>query len=281
MKLDGGRPILFYLILIGSAISIIFVVGCTEERNPQRDGGKLLMRSGYEGMIEDWEAFLSCWEREAMAQLAQEEAPLYFEKIAAERASVSYPPASEADIQAAQERLGVALPPSYRHFLSASNGWLLSQARFNSSSEIGWVPGKEPFLMQMHGSDLSASPEEQVPDKNYYVYWADEQSGQDPVHMRSAYFSRLLSIAEQDGGQYYLLNPEVVFEDGEWEAWMYEPAGGGGALRYRSFAELMRNEYYGAVKQPLYGGFYAEDLLKGTCADLLPAPLPQPPGRLR
>jgi hypothetical protein len=40
----------------------------------------------------------------------------------------------------------------------------------------------------------------------------------------------------------YLLNPQVVSEDGEWDAWFFAnwlP----GATRYRSFAEMILKEY--------------------------------------
>ncbi len=40
----------------------------------------------------------------------------------------------------------------------------------------------------------------------------------------------------------YLLNPQVVTEEGEWEAWFFAnwlP----GAARYRSFQEMMEAEY--------------------------------------
>jgi cell wall assembly regulator SMI1 len=33
------------------------------------------------------------------------------------------PPASDSQISQAEERLGIALPPSYRTFLRVSNGW--------------------------------------------------------------------------------------------------------------------------------------------------------------
>jgi hypothetical protein len=40
----------------------------------------------------------------------------------------------------------------------------------------------------------------------------------------------------------YLLNPSVVFEGGEWEAWVFASVFPG-AIRYRSFWELMKAEY--------------------------------------
>ena len=50
------------------------------------------------------------------------------------------------------------------------------------------------------------------------------------------------------GDGVYLLNPEAVTPDGEWEAWFFAnwvP----GARRYPSFAHLMRDEYLTFVRQ--------------------------------
>lgn len=46
-----------------------------------------------------------------------------------------------------------------------------------------------------------------------------------------------------DASDVYLLNPRVVTPDGEWEAWYFAhwlP----GAVRYRSFWDLMNDEYH-------------------------------------
>ena len=55
-------------------------------------------------------------------------------------------------------------------------------------------------------------------------------------------FGRDLEISDESDSAIYLLNPEVVTAEGEWEAWLFAnwlP----GASRYRSFAELMEAEY--------------------------------------
>ncbi len=279
MRVNSWHNVSVTLTLTAAAVPMGFFFGCTDERGPTTGWGGSEMESGYQGKVADWEAFLSCWEREAMGALAQKEHLLFFEKIAISRGGMGYPPASDIEITSTEGRLGVALPKSYRDFLKASNGWLRSESRFSSVSEIGWVPEKEPFLLELHPPQLAPAPEKEVPDEEYFIYWmqAAWPAGQD--RFRTAYFPDLLSIAEEDGGSYYLLNPKVVFEDGEWEAWMYHPRGGVGVERYRSFAEMMRNEYFGEVKDPGYGGFYTEEQLAGTCAELLPAPLPAPPGR--
>src|SRR5688572_28202671 len=54
---------------------------------------------------------------------------------------LGYPGASDAKIAAAEKRLGTKLPPSYRAFLKASDGWQLislSAFRLFSSQELKW-----------------------------------------------------------------------------------------------------------------------------------------------
>ncbi len=59
-----------------------------------------------------------------------------------------------------------------------------------------------------------------VPDKEYFVY----EDNQTPEY-RNEYLSSLLEIAIGDDGYSYVLNPCVIFPDGEWEAWNYNSEG--------------------------------------------------------
>ena len=59
--------------------------------------------------------------------------------------------------------------------------------------------------------------------------------------MRNEYLRHTLEVSGEGDG-IYLLNPKVITADGEWEAWFFAtwlP----GARRYRSFWELMQDEY--------------------------------------
>ena len=65
---------------------------------------------------------------------------------------------------------------------------------------------------------------------------------QDPITLRVEYLQTALQISDVGDSSIYLLNPQVVTEEGEWEAWFFAnwlP----GAARYRSFQELMKEEY--------------------------------------
>lgn len=80
------------------------------------------------------------------------------------------PPASETEILRTERRLGITLPPSYRSFLSISNGWcpfddlverLLSAEqidRFRSAD-----PGRLALLLQHYRED-------DLPDSEYLDY---------------------------------------------------------------------------------------------------------------
>lgn len=68
----------------------------------------------------------------------------------------------------------------------------------------------------------------------YFSYGDD----QDSVNLRPEYLRTALEISDYGDAAIYMLNPKVVFADGEWEAWMlasWLP----GASRYRSFWELL------------------------------------------
>lgn len=55
-------------------------------------------------------------------------------------------------------------------------------------------------------------------------------------------------LSDRGDAAILLLNPEVVFEDGEWEAW-YFATWLPGAMRFRSFADLMRYEAQSAAER--------------------------------
>jgi len=57
-----------------------------------------------------------------------------------------------------------------------------------------------------------------------------------------------LTISEPGDSAIFLLNPEVVDANGEWEAWFFAnwyP----GAARYRSFWDLMQEELKSLVRE--------------------------------
>jgi hypothetical protein len=96
-----------------------------------------------------------------------------------------------------------------------------------------WFQKLEPQCVEAYtGPQLPSTPT--VSDKKYFVY----DDTQDPAHLRVEYLTTALQISPTGDSAVYLLNPRVVAEDGEWEAWFFAnwlP----GATRYRSFVEMI------------------------------------------
>ncbi|MFJ7197118.1 MULTISPECIES: SMI1/KNR4 family protein [unclassified Streptomyces] len=149
------------------------------------------------------------------------------------------PGATPAELAELEDRLGVGLPPSYREFLHTSNGWLDTTTeirRLLPAREVGWAGDLDPELIE--GPATDGQPYD-IPDEEYLVHGAEQQSWA----IRTEYLSSMLKISHTpEAGDVYLLNPRIVTSDGEWEAWYFAhwlP----GAVRYRSFWDLMNDEY--------------------------------------
>ena len=140
--------------------------------------------------------------------------------------------ATEAEISSAEHRLGVRLPPTYRAFLAQSNGFDHIGSfiyRLYSSAEIDWLRVRNQDWIDAYqiGDDISV--EEHLADP------------ENCVRFRAAYLSSCLQISDIGDSAVALLNPEVVNEEGEWEAWFFAnwlP----GARRYPSFLAYVESE---------------------------------------
>jgi hypothetical protein len=184
----------------------------------------------------NWRDFLTQWSREL---LACEDIAASVESQVGESGWLGYLPAGEAEIAGAEARLGVRLPPSYRAFLATTDGWRAAGFfihRLWPVQEIEWYAARHQDLIDAWMAGASyyglAPP---VPDAEYFVY-DDTQAA-----LRDEYLQTALEISEDTGDGVCLLNPKVVFPDGEWEAWFFAhwiP----GAHRYRSFWDLMQAE---------------------------------------
>jgi HEAT repeats/SMI1 / KNR4 family (SUKH-1) len=178
----------------------------------------------------NWRPFLVRWSSELMAsELAGRVSP------APESPDwLGFAPAEEQELKDLEDRLGMALPPSYRSFLFVTNGWrrtTFAVDRIRPAAEVDWFRVENEQWVDLYpesGSDL--------PDDEYYNY----TDGSAPDH-RADHMKSLVQISDVDDGV-YLINPEAVTPDGEWEAWFFAnwvP----GAVRYPSFAHLMVQEY--------------------------------------
>jgi HEAT repeats/SMI1 / KNR4 family (SUKH-1) len=144
--------------------------------------------------------------------------------------------ASEQQLVAAEERLKIKLPPSYRAFLSASNGW-----RFGSEftpviravEDIRWFRKEHKDWYEAY--QMSTEPL-CVMEKDYFDY-----AKQDCAVFEIKHFAQALCISEIGDDAVVLLNPMVVWPDGEWETWFFSNSSPG-ATRYRSFGDWMSQE---------------------------------------
>ena len=147
-------------------------------------------------------------------------------------ARLGEPGAAEDEIEAAERRLGVRLPPSYRAFLAESNGFYLGSSieRLDGAGELEWFRDSclDWIVAYEIGKDIS--PEEHLRHRTDNTF-----------RFRYAHLRSCLQISEAGDSAVLLLNPEVVDSDEEWEAWFFANWLPGAAI-HGSFRELLENE---------------------------------------
>jgi hypothetical protein len=187
----------------------------------------------------NWQFFLNKWNRLVLSssRLSQ-----MLPQEVAGTGNLSRPGASEVQISQAEARLGIRLPPSYRAFLQASDGWLTGTDATNRLfriQETDWFALRFSDVLQawLTGYQMNGEPPS-IYDSEYLVYG----ESQDPSLIRTEDLQASLAIGVGADESFYLLNPRVVERNGEWEAWFFA-AWLPGAMRYRSFGELMQAEY--------------------------------------
>jgi hypothetical protein len=145
------------------------------------------------------------------------------------------PGATDAQLVAKEQRLGRQLPPSYREFLQLTNGWPFGLTEpLLPIEEVDLFQVKEPELAQ---SWLEDREEFDLSEADHRVYGKQQRVS----FFHYAYLQTALQISEQEDAYVYLLNPEVVTPEGEWEAWIL----GSkilGAQRWPSFWEMVQEE---------------------------------------
>lgn len=127
---------------------------------------------------------------------------------------LGYEPASEDAILAAEERLGVRLPPSYRNFLLASDGWShIARSLYDllKVKEIGWFRDVDPGMWDAwsHDEDIT----EQL--------------------------KRSVLLSGPADGDYWLLDASKIGPDGEWAAYWWWAGDGEDPHPFDSFAALV------------------------------------------
>lgn len=150
------------------------------------------------------------------------------------------PGATEDELLQLEKRLQQKLPPSYRSFLAASNGFgPIDYFIYDlySTSEVDWLVLKDAFLVELWEKNPTPADTPELADECYLRYDDNQIEGV----LRPGHMSQCLMISNWGDAGFLALNPAQQHE-GEWEAWHFAnwmP----GARRYRSFAELMQSSY--------------------------------------
>jgi hypothetical protein len=134
---------------------------------------------------------------------------------------IGFEGATEAQICVAETRLGARFPPSYRTFLSVSNGWptmwgSIQPGELWSNEQIRWTREQDPQLVKIleeFGDDILAGE---------HLKETDDAFGKYSKH----YVAKLLSMSEYGDACDLLLCPEVVDQRSEWECWFTSSWGG-------------------------------------------------------
>ena len=168
--------------------------------------------------IPDWPSFLRTWSDERTAVRDLDEGWLGCE------------PATRDEIAAVETRLGLRLPPSYRRFLEASNGWRWAGefvTELCSTESVGLLRDLTDFLFEM----LDEFEQEDLAEEG-------EDPDDEAVH-RAGRWGRAVQVSLEGDLTWFLLDPEDVNAGGEWAAYSYASWRGEGPQRYESFADLM------------------------------------------
>jgi hypothetical protein len=162
-------------------------------------------------------------------------------------------PATEAQIQELEARIGNRLPPSYRTFLLTTNG-------LNATVHPPDYPPIEAFLSTSRVHQLERS------ENHVWLYATDgfealfdiEGNVAEQLLEVGEYFccqGHMLYSIKVDGGypeSYMLLDPLDVDADGEWRAWDGHKEV---CIKYRSFADLIE-AWITRLEQPQQPAFY-------------------------
>jgi hypothetical protein len=183
-----------------------------------------------------WKEFLTEWSREIIGSKRFADFLTYPRNINPDdyvpdvMASgwLGYSGATEKQIVAAENRLGTSLPPDYREFLQVSNGWK-------------WFDGLVPNIRLVQEITwYRESDADAINDWNDGWNYGRELYGGEEIH-EQIYLPSTLRISDNEyaGTAVLLLNPQIVTNSGEWEAWYFAHWVPGADI-HSSFWELVK-----------------------------------------
>ena len=190
-----------------------------------------------------WRPFLEQWSAEWIAgHDPDKDAPLAQEVV--RDAWLGFAPASEAEVAAAEARLGRRLPPSLREFLLVTNGWRDAGNfiyRLAGAAELEWLRDTDDRTWIEVWEDLAEDDVE------------EDEDGEESFGVQEAkVLARCLRLSLEGDAAVMLLDPDDVDVDGEWAAYWLASWSGEGPERYGSFHGLMRRQWvsFHALRKP-------------------------------
>lgn len=179
----------------------------------------------------EWSLLLQAWNQAILADpdLPSTGLPPHF----VAEGWLGYAGATEAQIAAAEARLGARLPPSYHAFLSVTNGWAFTGAfagRLLPVEEIDWFRVQHQGWIDAWTTGYTYDP---------FGRAAAPQRPPEPGEADYRHLAGTLAVSEAGDGAIFLLNPHVTTPDGEWEAWFFADWNPGATL-YESFWEMLQ-----------------------------------------
>ncbi|TVT48591.1 SMI1/KNR4 family protein [Amycolatopsis rhizosphaerae] len=168
----------------------------------------------------DWKPWLTRWSEEWISAAEPDE----LDSAVLRDRWLGFAPATEDEVAAAEARLGLRLPPSYREFLLTTNGWRDAGCfvyRMRDTSDLGWLRDHEPYWEDWEG----LSPED------------------NPDLANDNRFTRGLLLSQDADAGILFLDPGDVDEAGEWAAYSLFSWRAEAPARFASFRELMEDLY--------------------------------------
>ncbi|WP_410604756.1 SMI1/KNR4 family protein [Amycolatopsis sp. lyj-90] len=172
----------------------------------------------------DWHGFLRSYsaeflDSEFLHELESEGRDKYFvSEVQRSSGWLGYEPATEEEIATTEKRIGTRLPPTYRNFLLASNGWsTISYAvDLRKVDDIGWFADLEPNIMKT---------------------WSELEHFADHIEL----LKQCLLISDDNGGsgQYLLLHASSAGDNADWDAYEWWPGDGEAPEHYENFAAMV------------------------------------------
>ncbi|MFI9718494.1 SMI1/KNR4 family protein [Streptomyces sp. NPDC052396] len=204
-----------------------------------------------------WQPFLKRWSEEWIrGHDPEKDAPLD-EAVVRDR-WLGFAPAGEAQLTAAETRLGRPLPPSLREFLAVTDGWRDAGCfvyRLAGADELAWLADTDDahwieIYEELAGEDdeLDDEDDDELDDADDIDDLGDDL---DAIN-EAAIVRRSLRLSLEADAGVVLLDPEDVDEHGEWAAYWLCSWSGSGPERHDSFRDLMYDKFAGfhALRHP-------------------------------